>query len=314
MPIARPGARDAQSTRHVSTRLRSVRFAETEILIRGLRRRFWQDLYHFCMTVSWTVLFLGFGAFFLGFNLFFAVFYHLAPGSIANLNPPGYWGAFFFSVETLATVGYGDMHPASPYGHVVASVQIFLGTVYLALLAGLVFARFSRPTARFLFADVAVIRPLDGRPTLMFRTANARHNVIVEASARLRMVYDDETAEGYRLRRIVDLKLVRDEHPLFVLGWNLMHVIDAASPLADASADSLARLKASFTLSLSGTDETTGQVLTGRGEYTHRQLRWDHSFSDVLRTDASGKLEFDYARFHDATPLAASTAASKDSG
>ncbi len=141
--------------------------SETEVRVQGLQRRLWQDLYHLCMTVSWPRLFAAFAACFVIFNLLFAVLYHAAPGSIANLNPPGYAGAFFFSVETLATVGYGDMHPQSTYGHVVASIQIFIGTVYLALLAGIVFSRFSRPAARFIFADVAVIRPLDGKTTLM---------------------------------------------------------------------------------------------------------------------------------------------------
>jgi len=257
------------------------------------------------MTVTWPRLFGSIAICFLVFNLMFAVLYALQPGSIANVNPPGFVGVFFFSVETLSTVGYGDMHPQTLYGHCLASVQIFIGTLYLALLTGIVFSRFSRPTARFLFATSAVIRPIDGRKTLMFRSANARHNVIVEASARLRMIYDDVTREGLRLRRIVDLKLVREEHPLFVLGWNLMHVIDASSPIADATPESLAASNAIFSLTLSGTDETTGQVLTGRAEYPSGALKWNHSFRDVLAPDADGTTVYDYDRFHDVIPMEA---------
>jgi inward rectifier potassium channel len=286
-------------------RSRLLRLTNSEILVRGLPRRVSQDLYLLCMTVSWPRLFGVFAACFLGFNLAFAAVYDASPGSIANLNPPGYWGAFFFSVETLATVGYGDMHPQTLYAHTVASVQIFAGTLYLALLAGIVFARFSRPTARFRFSDVAVIRPIDGRTTLMFRSANARHNSIVEASARLRLISDAVTVEGFRLRRIVDLKLLREEHPLFVLGWNLMHVIDSTSPLAGATPESLAAVHASFSLTLRGTDETTGQVLIGRAEYTSDALRWNQSFDDVLQPDADGRMVFDHSRFNAVSPLEA---------
>ena len=284
-------------------RARKIKLSNVEILVDGLPRRIWQDLYHLSMTVTWPGLFGGFATIFVAFNLLFAALYNAVPGAIANLNPPGYGGAFFFSVETLATVGYGDMHPDTLYGHIIASVQLFVGTLYLALLTGVVFARFSRPTARFLFAEVAVIRPIDGKKTLMFRSANARHNVIIEASARLRMIYDDVTTEGYRLRRIVDLKLIREEHPLFVLGWNLMHVIDASSPLVDVTPEALAEMKALFSLTLSGTDETTGQVLVGRTEYLNQALRWNYGFRDVLEPDSEGKMHYDYSRFHDVFPM-----------
>ena len=275
-----------------------------EVRIEGLPRGLWLDLYHFCMTITWPRLFGVFAACFVVFNLMFAILYHAAPGSIANLNPAGYLGAFFFSVETLATVGYGDMHPATLYGHVVASVQIFVGTLYLALLAGIVFSRFSRPTARFQFAKVAVIRPLDGKATLMFRSANARHNGIIEASARLRMLHDSSSREGHRMRRITDLKLMREEHPLFMLGWTLMHVIDESSPLAHETAESLDAKKATFMLTLRGTDETTGQLLMGRCEYQSAALRWNHSFRDVLAPDAEGRMIYDYGVFDQVDPLA----------
>jgi inward rectifier potassium channel len=284
---------------HERRKPRRVTFGSSEVLSHGLPFAFWEDLYHLTMTVRWPVLFLGFGLCFVGFNLLFACLYYLAPGSIANLNPPGYAGAFFFSVETLATVGYGDMHPQTVYGHTVAAVQIFIGMLYLALLTGVVFARFSRPNARMLFAVVAVVRPLDGRRTLMLRAANARQNLIVEATARLRMVYDWTSSEGYQLRRVVDLKLVRDEQPLFVLGWSLMHVIDDSSPLAKETPESLAAANAMLSLTLSGTDQTTGQVLMGRAEYAAGVIRWNHSFRDVLSRNDEGVAVYDYRHFHD---------------
>lgn len=278
-------------------------FGDREVITIGLERRPWQDLYHYCMTVSWPSLFGTFGLGFLCFNLAFSVVYAFSPGCVANVNPPGFIGIFFFSVETLATVGYGDMHPDTLYGHIVASVEIFVGMMSVALITGVIFARFSRPTARFLFSDVGVVRPLDGRRVLMFRAANARQNIIMEATAQLRLLQNTVTSEGYRYRRITDLPLVRSEHPMFVLGWNMMHVIDEHSPLADETAESLAATHASFNLTLSGTDETTGQILMARRAYLSSAIRWNHTFRDIISTGEDGVDQFDYSRFHDADPL-----------
>ncbi|MFO1434917.1 MAG: ion channel [Gammaproteobacteria bacterium] len=285
-----------------------MRFAEREVVTHGLQRQVWHDLYHYCMTVSWLQLIASWAAVFVAFNLLFSVLYHAVPGCIANLNPPGYLGAFFFSIETLATVGYGDMHPATFYGHTIAGIEIFLGMTNLALVTGVIFARFSRPKARFLFANVAVIRPINGKPVLMFRAANARQNIVMEASAKLRMIRNSVTLEGYKMRRVEDLPLVRSEHPLFVLGWNLMHVIDDQSPLANETSDSLTAANVLFNLTLSGTDETTGQVLMARRAYLAKDLRWNHSFRDIIATAEDGVDHFDYEQFHEVDPIYAAEA------
>jgi inward rectifier potassium channel len=274
-----------------------------QIITHGLPRRVWQDLYHFCMTVGGVKLFAALAALFLLFNLCYAGLYALQPGDVTNVNPSGYWGLFFFSIETLATVGYGDMHPRSLYGHVVASCEIFTALMGLALTTGLIFARFSRPTARFLFARYAVVRPLDGMTTLMLRAANARQNVVMEAQAQLRLIREERTTEGYRIRRIHDLPLRRDHHPIFIFGWSLLHVIDTASPLYGQSEQSLSAARALLLLTVSGTDETTGQTLMARHEYPASALRWNHDFVDILSTGADGVDRFDYLKFHEVRPL-----------
>ncbi len=293
-------AAHARSPRH---RAHRIRLRNRTVVTHGLQRKIWLDLYHFAMTIGWPALFASLAGFFFLFNLAFALLYALVPGSVANLSPAGFWGNFFFSVETLATVGYGDMHPQTTYGHVVASAEIFVGMMSLALMTGAMFARFSRPQARFLFARIAVVRPLDGRTTLMLRAANARQNIIMEASAQLRLIREEVTIEGWRMRRIHDLALVRNQHPIFLLGWNVMHVIDEASPLNGENADSLRRTDAVLLLTLSGTDETTGQVLMARHEYGADDICWNHSFRDVLRPGADGLEHFDYTEFHLADPL-----------
>jgi inward rectifier potassium channel len=280
-----------------------MRVGGRAVVTRGIAPAIFQDLYHYLMTVSWPRLFAALAAFFLVFDFLFGCLYYLQPGSVANLSPPGFAGAFFFSVETLATVGYGEMHPHTLYGHLVSMVEVFVGLMMLALVTGLMFARFSRPRARFLFARFAVVRRLEGRPTLMFRAANARQNVVQEASAKLRMLRDVVTAEGFEIRRITDLKLVREQHPAFFVGWTLMHVIDESSPLSSETEESLRRTGASFILSLSGTDETTGHTLMARQDYPATAILWNKAFRDVLDVTAEGVLLFDYTGFHEVEDL-----------
>jgi inward rectifier potassium channel len=282
---------------------RIVRVGRREIVTEGIARPIFHDLFHHFMTVSWPRLFATLAAFFLIFDLLFGLLYYLAPGCIANLNPPGFAGAFFFSVETLATVGYGEMHPQTFYGHTLAMIEIFVGLMSLALITGLMFARFSRPRARFLFTKNAVVRPIAGKPTLLFRAANERQNVVQDASAHLRMLRDETTEEGYRIRRIVDLPLLRAQHPMFALGWTIMHVIDELSPLSAETAESLSNSRAMFVLSVSGTDENTGQMLMARGEYSCDDIRWNATFHDILEEAPDGSIHVDYSKFHDVEPL-----------
>jgi inward rectifier potassium channel len=282
---------------------RVIRLGTRKIVTEGIVRPLFHDLFHHFMTVSWPRLFATLAAFFLVFDVLFGLLYYLVPGCIANLSPPGFAGDFFFSVETLATVGYGDMHPQTFYGHSVAMIEIFVGLMSLALITGLMFARFSRPRARFLFSRNAVVRPIDGKLTLLFRTANERQNVVQDASARLSLLRDDVTAEGYRIRRIVDLPLLRSQFPLFALGWTIMHVIDDTSPLRGETPESLLSSQTVFVLSLSGTDENTGQTLMARGEYASADIRWNSTFHDILEQAPDGTIHIDYSKFHDIEPL-----------
>ena len=306
MNPAKPRAGDAPHSRRLrrATATR-ITVGDHEFAAIGVKRPIFGDLYYHFMMVSWPRLFVTIGVVFLSFDLLFGWLYALAPGCIANLNPPGFLGAFFFSVETLATVGYGDMHPATVYGHTIVTIEVFSGLTTLALITGIMFARFSRPRARFLFAKNAVVRPIDGKLTLMFRAANARYNVIQEASAQLRLLRDEVTVEGFRIRRILDLPLVRSQHPIFVLGWNIMHVIDQASPLWGQTAESLRRADVRFILTLSGVDETTGHLLMGRAQYHSAAIHWNRAFIDILEEGEDGRTQIDYRKFHDVAPLAA---------
>jgi inward rectifier potassium channel len=282
-----------------NTTARTVTIGSTRVHTHGLPRAHLQDVYHYAMVLSWRWFMLLCAGAFLALNTVFAGLYMLSDQAIANQSPAGFLGAFFFSVETLATVGYGDMHPATLYAHVVATVEIFLGMASVALVTGLIFARFSRPRARILFARNPVVSTMDGRKTLMIRVANARQNMIGNASAKLRLLRDETTPEGHRFRRIFDLKLRRDEQPMFILGWSLMHDIDDESPLKEVLPGPALIADATLILSISGVDETTSQTMLSRFSYDCATILWGHRYVDVLYTDAEGQAHMDYTLIHD---------------
>jgi inward rectifier potassium channel len=275
---------------------------QRHVVTHGLKTYFWQDIYHHALTVAWPLFFSVAALLFLLLNFGFALLYLLGNHAIANQGPEGLLGAFFFSVETLATVGYGDMHPDTIYGHVVATCEIFVGMSGIALTTGMIFARFSRPHARIIFANCAVVRPIDGRLTLMVRAANARQNVIVEAKARMRIMRSETSPEGFFLRKVYDLQLIRDQHPVFLLGWSLMHVIDENSPLFGQTLASLKEARAELMLMIEGLDETTMQPMQARYAWQPELILWHHQYVDLL-TEFGDETHLDYGRFHEAVPL-----------
>src|SRR5262245_24648293 len=250
------------------------------------------------MAVYWPVFFGSAAALFVTLNAIFAFLYWLGHEPIANAEGNGPLAYFYFSIETLATVGYGDMHPQTDYGHLVATVEIFTGMSFLAVMTGLVFARFSRPKARFVFARHAVVASHHGRPTLMVRVANARHNTISGATAKLWLIRAEITPEGQVLRRYYELALERKENPVFVFSWTIFHAIDEFSPLSGLNADQLAKGEAALVLTVNGFDDASAQQLWARQPYSYRDIRWQHRYADITSW-AEGRMILDYERFHD---------------
>jgi len=279
-----------------------VKVGPREVETRGLQQGFWTDLYHRSMTVQWPVFFGSAALIFVLLNAVFAFFYFLGNEPIANVTGSSPLDLFYFSIETLATVGYGDMHPQTNYGHAVATAEIFTGMCFLAVMTGLIFARFSRPRARFVFAEHPVVSLREGKPTLMIRMANARHNTISRATARLWFIRVERTMEGDQLRRFYELQLDRHEHPMFVLSWMLFHTIDKASPLHGATAADLAEADAALVLTVSGLDDSSAQQLHARRIYSAEDIRWQHRYRDMSSISADGRLMLDYSKFHEVTP------------
>lgn len=270
----------------------------------GQRTPIHEDLYHRILTRPWRQFFLLACGVFLALNAVFALLYMAQTGAIASARSGSFEDAFFFSVQTMATIGYGAMAPATRYAHVVVTVEAMMGTLYTALLTGLTFAKFARPRARVLFSDKAVVGPRNGVPHLMFRMANWRHNNIIEAQLRVVLLVMERTQEGDEMRRPVEIPLVRDRNALFILTWTAMHRIDEASPFYDKEA--LLRLRdtgAQLFLTITGTDETIGQTVHARYAYTIDDIHWDRRFVDVLQVRPDGTRIIDYTKFSDVVPL-----------
>ena len=279
-----------------------VRIGHREVETLGLTPGFWTDLYHRAMTVSWPVFFASAALIFIALNTLFAVLYSLGDRPIANAAGQGILDLFYFSIETLATVGYGDMHPQTNYGHFVATVEIFTGMSFLAVMTGLIFARFSRPRARFVFADHPVVAMHQGHPTLMIRLANARHNAISRATARLWLVRVESSKTGDQLRRFYELKVERDEHPMFVLSWTLFHTMDKDSILHGATAAELEDADALLVVNVDGLDDSSAQQLYARRIYSPHDIRWGHRYRNITSASPQGRFQLDYTKFHDVVP------------
>jgi len=279
-------------------RARTVNVIGRQALVREQGGHRFGDFYHRAMQVSWPQFFAGAATIFLSLNSLFALAYVLGEQPVANVRPGSVVDLFFFSVETLATVGFGDMHPQTTYGHIIATMEIFTGMSFIAVMTGLIFTRFSRPQARLVFARNPVVGQHDGQQTLMIRVANTRANMLSNATAQLWLVRNERAAEGGMFRRFHRLALHRQENPVFVLSWTLLHAIDQASPVYGQTAQELAAADAIFVLILSGLDENSMQELRARQMYDAGTVRWGHRYVDILAAD-SGEIRIDYAKFHE---------------
>jgi inward rectifier potassium channel len=271
-------------------------------IIKGQDRTRWTDFYHAVLTVPWPVFLLMLAGFFIAINFAFALLYLADPHGINNARPGNLWDAFQFSVQTIASIGYGTLSPKSAYVSAVVVVEAFAGILNLALITGAVFARFSRPYARVLFSNVAVITAFDGVPTLMFRAANQRGNQILDANIVVTFAQQETSREGITMRRFHELALVRARSPLFALSWTVMHRVDQTSPLHGQTPQSLKESQAELIALLSGTDETLADVIFARHAYRPHQIRWNHRFVDILSLTPRGRRVVDLNRFHDTEP------------
>jgi inward rectifier potassium channel len=279
----------------------SIPGADYQIRVVGHRQAPVRDFYHALLRMTWTGTFVAVAATFLTVNVLFAFGYELV-GGIANARPGNVIDAFFFSVQTFGTIGYGNMYPQGAAANTLVVLESLLALILTALVTGLVFAKFSRSTARLMFTRDVVLSPVDGVPALSFRISNERGNQIVDARIRLVMIRKETTAEGMTFYRMLDLRPTRDHALSLSRSWTVMHRIDRDSPLHAATPESVIEQEVELQVLVVGLDETSMQSVHASHRYFTRDLRWGARHVDVISEDDAGDLVLDLHRFHDVEP------------
>ena len=270
--------------------------------MQGLRL---DDLYHSLLSMGWRRFFAMVVAAYLALNTFFAVIYTaLGPDAFAGMEVgeraiPFFLESFFFSVQTLATIGYGHTSPISIAANLVVTVEALVGLVCFGILTGILFSRFAKPTSRVVFSRTALIHDHEGVPSFLFRIANARLNQIVEARISVVLIRNERTKEGTTFRRIHDLKLMRSNSPLFYLTWTVIHPIDSNSPLHGWTPDRMREDNTEIMVSLSGMDETFSQTINARISYTSEEILKGHRFKDMVERGPDGMVHIDLSQIHE---------------
>ena len=285
---------------HHSSRFR-IDFSNGRFKIPGADawHSYWQEPYYLLLTIPWQGFLLATILSYIAINTLFAIAFLLGGDCIENATPGSFGDAFFFSVQTLTSIGYGAMYPTTTYADVVVTLEALVGIVGIALMTGLAFTKFSQPTAKVMFSQTATVYHYNGIPTLMFRAANQRHNQIIEAEIRVYLIRDEVSAEGEYMRRFYLLDLIRDRSPIFTLSWMIMHSIDENSPLWGATPESLAKTRSMLIVSFSGIDETVCSPLHAPYSYAASDILWGHRFTDIIDRTPQGHHYIDFARFHE---------------
>jgi len=261
--------------------------------------------YHLLLTISWQGFLAAVTAAYVGLNLIFAGAYlacgpDALVGSGAAMLGGRFGQAFFFSVETFATIGYGQIAPNGLPANVVVTIEALVGLMYQALATGLLFARFTRPTAALLFSRNAVMAPYNDGQALMFRIVNRRRNEIIELGAQVLFSAVEPDGRGGVVRRYSLLPLERNKVTFFPLSWTIVHPIDGASPLAGRTFEELVRAEAEILVLLSGIDEAVEQTVHARSSYRAEEIVWNARFQSMyLHTDARSRVSVDISRVHE---------------
>jgi len=259
------------------------------------------DAYHFMRSASWWAILGMFALMFVGANLLFAVILWAAHANVTNVT--GFMDYFWFSVQSLATIGYGVLAPNDTLSNTVVTIESFLGFGLTALVTGVFFARFSTPSARVMFTNNMIIADHDGQRCLMFRLANARITSIVEASIRVFVTRDEILKSGERTRRIYELPVRVPMQPVFSLSWTVFHVIDEASPLHGIKPGDFKPGQGNVIITFQGIDDRLAQTVHTRWYYQAEDLIFDHRFCDIIKTNPDGTRYLDFAPFHATEPV-----------
>ena len=256
------------------------------------------DLYHRMLRASWRVTVLVIATLVMTVNVVFAVAFYIV-GGIGGARHGSFADAFFFSVQTVATIGYGAFYPQSLGAHILVTLESIVGILVAAISTGLVFAKFSIPTARIAFSRKAVITQLNGVRSLIFRVGNLRGNYVVDAQMRMTLTHLEKTQEGRSLYRMLDLPLLRERSPSLGRTWSIVHQIDDKSPLKDATPQSLIDTETELQAAITGMDSTSSQAVHARYRYDAEDILFEKRLADMLSPKPDGRVKLDFAKFHD---------------
>ena len=260
----------------------------------------WRDMYHWLLTLNWPQFAVFLSCAYLGVNVVFAGLYLLAgDGGVAEMPRGAFLSAFFFSVETLATVGYGHMYPVSVAAHLVATAEIIVGMFGMAVVTGLIFVRFSRPAANLRFSSPLVVTPFNGVPALMLRVANQRHQPMVEAQFRLQLTRIETTLEGEEIARFYPLQLQFDRIITFPAALTVRHLVDESSPLYGITPEMLEACHARFTASVVCVDTVVAAAVQSSQQYSWKDVRFGHRFVEIYTESGEGRFVVDYGLLHE---------------
>ena len=276
-----------------------LRNGKYNVARKGVQSRYLQDFYHGLLRSSWSWLVVVIVGTYVLVNTLFACAYLLLGDGIENAARGSFADAFFFSVQTMSTLGYGKMVPHGIAANLLVAVEALLGLTGLAVATGLLFAKFSRPNARVTFCHNAVVTTRDAIPVLMFRVANERDSLIVEATMHVVLARSERTKEGEALRRFHDLTLERSQTALFPLSWTVIHKIDEKSPLFGVTSESLVSGECEVIASMIGIEETFAQTIHARFSYGPADIVFGARLVDILYRLPNGQRGIDYTRFHD---------------
>jgi inward rectifier potassium channel len=274
---------------------------EDDIVVVGARAHPLRDAYHLLLRMRWPWALATIAGSYLAINALFALAY-VRLGGIAGAHDGSFKDAFYFSVQTMGTIGYGAMYPATDAANTLVIAESVVGLILTALATGIVFARFSQTSSQLVFSEKAAIAPMNGVPTLSFRIGNDRASTIVEAVVRVALIRTEKTAEGKTLYRILDLELSRDRSPALSRSWTVMHPITEKSPLFGRSPEACGAEEIELLVSVVGTDDTSLQPVHGRHRYLTEEIVWGAHLSDVLTELDDGRLRLDLTRFHALEP------------
>jgi inward rectifier potassium channel len=271
------------------------------IIVLGAPRTTMRDFYHWFLRVRWSLALAAMVGGYLLLNGLFAIAY-LMVGGVSNLRERSFWDAFCFSVQTMGTIGYGFMYPTGAAANALMVVESVTSLVVTAVSTGLIFAKFSRSTARIAFSRRVAIGPMDGVPTLMLRVGNERGNEILEATIRVSLIRTERLREGSVFYRMIDLQLSRERSPAMARSWTVLHPIREGSPLFGATPESVARDEVELVVTVVGTDDTSLQPVHARKRYADGEIVWGARHADILSEDAEGNIVVDVRKFHDLVP------------